>query len=158
MAKERNYPLEREVKKQIKALLDQYNAYWLMPVTFGYGASGHPDFIGVANGRPFVIEAKSKPSYEPTAIQYRTMARACEARSNVFLIHSENLATLETWLRRVSVGFLGDDGDEVTQYVDPRIQAYMDAEGYSSAPPSKPSKKAVKLTIRYRDDPEYIED
>lgn len=127
--RERDYPLEREVKKQIKELLDKYGAYWLMPVTFGYGASGHPDFVGAVNGRPFVVEAKSKPAYAPTTIQYRAMARACRAGSNVFLIHAENIAELETWLRRVAVGFIGDDGEEVTQYVAPRIQEYMDKNG-----------------------------
>lgn len=126
--RERDYPLEREVKKQVKTLLDKYNAYWLMPMTFGYGASGHPDFIGAANGRPFVIEAKSKPAYAPTSIQYRALRRAYEAGSNVFLIHAENLEELETWLRAVARGFPGDTGDVVSQHIPPRIQEYIDKQ------------------------------
>lgn len=115
------YPLEKEVKKQVKALLEKYHAYWLMPMTFGYGQSGHADFIGFINGHPFAVETKSKPTYEPTPTQYRRLKQAYEAGGSVFLIHAENLGELEAWLKIAVKG-------EVEQYVFPRLLGYI-AEG-----------------------------
>jgi penicillin-binding protein-related factor A (putative recombinase) len=86
---------EGKVKKQVKALLKQYGAYYHMPVQTGYGAPTL-DFIGCYRGRYFGIETKA-PGKKPTPRQELTMAMINEAGGAVFVIDSEP-DELEAWL------------------------------------------------------------
>ena len=49
---------ERQVKDKVNKILANYPCYKLCPMTFGYGASGHPDILVLLNGRLIGIECK----------------------------------------------------------------------------------------------------
>lgn len=64
---------EGAVKKQVRATLDYFGAYYFLPATGGYGRSGVPDIVACYRGRFIGIEVKAG-SNEPTALQQRELA------------------------------------------------------------------------------------
>lgn len=86
--------LERDVKAAISALLKKHGGYWVMPMTFGYGASGHPDFVGCVYGRAFGIEAKATPKQLPRPLQLKRLDELQRAGGISLVIHNENLSAL----------------------------------------------------------------
>lgn len=50
---------EGKVKERIKKLLNECNAYYVMPVTGGYGNSGAPDFLVCMKGTFVGVECKA---------------------------------------------------------------------------------------------------
>ena len=90
--------LERDVKKEISALLAKHNAYWVMPMTFGYGASGHPDFVGCVYGVMFGIEAKATPKQKPRPLQVKRLEEIKRAGGIALVIHDINIRELGTLL------------------------------------------------------------
>lgn len=104
---------EKAVKDRIKQILDPYVAfsqiYTFCPMTFGYGASGHPDRIIVAGGKFLGVEVKKddnnyhfKPHLKPKpneAMQARQKADIERAGGEWVCIHSGNLKVLVDWLK-----------------------------------------------------------
>jgi len=90
--------LEKDVKKNIAALLAKHNAYWCMPMTFGYGASGHPDFVGCVYGVMFGIEAKATPKQKPRPLQLKRLEEIKRAGGVALIIHNENVDQLKQLL------------------------------------------------------------
>ena len=105
---------EKAVKERIKKILDPYIAfshiYTFCPMTFGYGASGHPDRIIVTNGRFLGVEVKkdhnnhhTRPELKakPNEVMQQRQKAAIEAAGGEWLcIHSENLGVLVAWLKK----------------------------------------------------------
>ena len=85
---------EGKVKKAVKALLDSLkpDLWYFMPVPFGYGVSGIPDFVGVYHGRFFGIETKRAGEGKARARQELIARMIREAGGTVWL---ENDASLE---------------------------------------------------------------
>ena len=50
---------EAKVKAKVKAILKNLGAYYVMPVTSGYGNSGAPDFLVCIRGKFIGIECKA---------------------------------------------------------------------------------------------------
>jgi hypothetical protein len=50
---------EAKVKKQVKAILDEFGVYYFSPQMGGYGSSGVPDLVGCYHGFFFAIECKA---------------------------------------------------------------------------------------------------
>ena len=50
---------EGKVKKGVRQVLDKLGAYYVMPVTGGYGVQGAPDFLVCFKGRFIGIETKA---------------------------------------------------------------------------------------------------
>lgn len=50
---------EGKVKNRIKKLLKEYNIYYVMPVTSGFGNSGAPDFLLCMKGKFVGVECKA---------------------------------------------------------------------------------------------------
>lgn len=50
---------EGKVKKEVRRVLDSLGAYYVMPVTGGYGKQGAPDFLVCHKGLFFGIETKA---------------------------------------------------------------------------------------------------
>jgi len=61
---------EGRVKKRVKDILEDLNAYYVMPVTGGYGNSGAPDFIICIAGLFYGIECKANGG-KATALQLK---------------------------------------------------------------------------------------
>lgn len=50
---------EAKIKQKVKKVLENVNAYYIMPNTGGFGASGAPDFIVCLRGKFVGIECKA---------------------------------------------------------------------------------------------------
>ena len=84
---------EALVKKKIRAILDEFEAYYAMPIGTGYGNSGVPDFLVCCNGRFIGIEAKAG-SNKPTALQQNNIDRIFDAGGYALVINEDNLHVL----------------------------------------------------------------
>jgi len=61
---------EKKVKTKVTKILKELGAYYCMPATGGYGASGVPDIIACYKGRFIGIECKANGN-KPTALQQK---------------------------------------------------------------------------------------
>ena len=78
---------EGAVKKQVRATLDYFGAYYFFPATGGYGRSGVPDIVACYNGRFIAIEVKAGDN-PLTALQQRELAMI-KKRGGVALVVNE---------------------------------------------------------------------
>jgi pantoate kinase len=85
---------EAAVKKKIKAILAEYDAYYAMPMGTGYGNSGVPDFLVCCNGRFIGIEAKAGTN-KPTALQEHHIQRIFDAGGYALVVNEDNLHVLQ---------------------------------------------------------------
>ena len=92
---------EAKVKKKVRALLETHGAYYAMPATGGYGASGVPDFLVCHHGRFIGIETKAG-SNKPTALQLANMKQIERAGGVTLVINEDNLNQLEKLLRGIN--------------------------------------------------------
>lgn len=65
---------EAKTKKMIRKVLDEYGAYYAMPVGSGYGNAGVPDFVVCYRGWFIAIEAKAGKG-KTTALQDAHISR-----------------------------------------------------------------------------------
>lgn len=93
---------EGKVKKQIKATLDYFGAYYFFPATGGYGRSGVPDIIACYNGRFIGIEVKAGGN-PPTALQQRELAMIKKRRGIALVIDETKLDELHDLLCDLSI-------------------------------------------------------
>lgn len=91
---------EAKVKQKVRLILEKYGAYYTMPVTGGYGASGVPDFICCYHGRFIGIECKANGN-TPTALQLNNMKRIALAGGRTGVINETNIDDLETLLKEI---------------------------------------------------------
>lgn len=88
---------EARVKKRVKLILEKVGAYYIMPVTSGYGRSGAPDFIVCYKGRFIGIECKAGNN-KPTALQLDNLDQIQQSGGTSLLINEDNLFSLESLL------------------------------------------------------------
>jgi len=88
---------EAAIKRKIRAILDEFEAYYAMPIGTGYGNSGVPDFLCCVNGRFLGIEAKAG-SNKPTALQQHNIERIFDAGGYALVINEDNLHVLQELL------------------------------------------------------------
>lgn len=88
---------EGMVKAQIRKILDAAGAYYYMPVSYGMGRHGVPDFFVCCRGLFFGIEAKAGKG-TTTALQDREIARIVMAGGVALIINEQNLNELEELL------------------------------------------------------------
>lgn len=88
---------EGKVKATVKKLLIKAGAYYVMPVTGGYGNSGAPDFIICHKGRFIGVECKAGKN-KPTALQLSNMLRIAESGGKALVINEESIHLLEELL------------------------------------------------------------
>lgn len=85
---------EAKVKKKIKAVLNDNNIYYAMPVGSGYGNSGVPDFICCVCGYFIAIEAKAGKG-TTTALQDKHLKQIKDCGGVALVINETNMADLE---------------------------------------------------------------
>lgn len=90
---------EGKVKASVKKLLNKAGAYYVMPVTGGYGNSGAPDFIVCHKGHFIGIECKAGKN-QPTALQMSNLMRITECDGKALVIREDNLYRLEEVLAK----------------------------------------------------------
>lgn len=81
---------EVKVKDKVKAVLKNLGAYYVMPVTGGYGNSGAPDFLVCYKGRFIGIECKAGRN-KPTALQEKNLREIEDAGGSALVINEENV-------------------------------------------------------------------
>ena len=94
---------EKKVKKKVRALLDALGAYYVMPVTGGYGTQGAPDFLVCLNGRFIGIEAKAGRG-KTTTLQELNLKRIRDAKGVALVIYEKDLEDLKRLLYEVEIG------------------------------------------------------
>ena len=89
--------MEKQVKLQVKKILDKYRVWYFMPMGGGYGKSGIPDFVGCVNGRFIAIETKANGN-KPTALQVKQLREIAEHKGVSIVINENNLQELDDLL------------------------------------------------------------
>lgn len=88
---------EAKVKKQIRAILDGYGAYYAMPIGSGYGNSGVPDFLVCYRGWFIGIEAKAGKG-KTTALQDLNLDKIKKSGGLTLIINEFNLQGVNSLL------------------------------------------------------------
>ena len=88
------------VKEAVKEILKEYGAYFFMPLTYGYGASGVPDIIACYKGRFIAIECKAGNN-QPTALQYRNMQKIVENEGEVLIVNEISTEKVRLLLNKI---------------------------------------------------------
>ena len=84
---------EAKVKKRVKEILADLNAYYVMPVTGGYGNSGTPDFIICIAGLFYGIETKANGG-KATALQLKHLDDIRKAGGVALIVDETNVENL----------------------------------------------------------------
>ena len=85
---------ERRVKTQVRKVLDKLGAYYVMPVTGGYGNSGAPDFLVCLQGRFIGIECKAGKN-TTTPLQEKNLRQVERSGGIALVINDENVGVFE---------------------------------------------------------------
>ena len=81
---------ERKVKLAVRKQLEELGAYYVMPVTGGYGNSGAPDFLVCYRGRFVGIECKAGGN-KPTALQEKNLHLIHKAGGAALVVNEDNV-------------------------------------------------------------------
>lgn len=84
---------EARVKAKVKDKLKALDAYFFMPATGGYGASGVPDIVACLNGRFVGIECKAGDN-KPTALQEKNLQAIYQNGGIALVINEANVDKL----------------------------------------------------------------
>jgi hypothetical protein len=84
---------ESKVKKAVKQILDGRGAYYVMPVTSGFGNSGAPDFLVCYRGRFIGVECKAGTG-KVTALQQDNLDRIVKNGGTALVINESNIDSL----------------------------------------------------------------
>lgn len=88
---------ERKVKNGVRLVLDRLGAYYVMPVTNGFGKQGAPDFLVCLKGKFFGIECKAGKG-KTTALQELNLQHIRDAGGVALVVYEDDVATLENLL------------------------------------------------------------
>ena len=88
---------EKDVKTQVKKLLDKHSWFWFMPPANAYGRSGISDFCAIRNGVFLAIETKfGKGKVSP--LQRGFLGSVMSQHAFGFVVNENNLDWLDRWL------------------------------------------------------------
>jgi len=91
------FETEKDVKREVKKLLDEFGWYWWMPAANGFGKVGVSDFCVLKDGVFLGIETKFG-SRKPTAQQNKYLRKIEEHGGFGFVVNEKLLADLGSWL------------------------------------------------------------
>ena len=91
---------ERRVKAQVRKVLDKLGAYYVMPVTGGYGNSGAPDFLVCLHGRYVGIECKAGKN-TTTPLQEKNLRLIERSGGIALVVNDDNVGVFEETLGQV---------------------------------------------------------
>lgn len=83
-------------------MLENVGAYYVMPVTSGYGNSGAPDFLVCIRGQFVGIECKAGGN-KPTALQEKNLEKIRESGGLTFVVNEDNLQEVAAELDLLTV-------------------------------------------------------
>lgn len=85
---------ERKVKSAVREVLKELGAYYVMPITGGYGNSGAPDFLVCLHGRFIGIECKAGRG-KTTALQERNLDQITKSGGIALVVNEDDVGTLQ---------------------------------------------------------------
>lgn len=91
---------EKKVKRSVRQVLDKLGAYYVMPVTGGYGVSGAPDFLVCFKGRFIGIETKAGKN-TTTLLQDMNLKKLSDAGGIALVVREPDVPTLEAFLNNL---------------------------------------------------------
>lgn len=113
----RTFVTEKDVKAEVKKLLNKHGWFWWCPPGNGYGTSGVSDFNALKAGVFLAIETKKRPN-KPTKTQTGYCQSIMAEGGFAFAVDETRLSTLDFWLsafedsvRRVREGGKPQDSD-----------------------------------------------
>jgi hypothetical protein len=83
---------------KVRKVIKELNAYYVMPVTAGFGNSGAPDYIVCYRGKFFGIECKANGN-TPTALQYKNLKEIQDCGGVALVVNEDNVNQLYEVLR-----------------------------------------------------------
>lgn len=90
------FETEKDVKRQVKKLLDEFGWFWWMPAANGFGRLGVSDFCALKDGVFLVIETKYGYN-KPSAHQNLFLKRVEEQGGFSFVVNEKMLDDLRNW-------------------------------------------------------------
>ena len=88
---------EGKVKKAVRQVLDALGAYYVMPVTGGYGKQGAPDFLVCLHGNFIGIETKAGKG-KTTALQELNLKKIIDCGGVALVVREEDVKYLPSLL------------------------------------------------------------
>jgi len=88
---------ESRVKKSVRRVLDELGAYYVMPVTGGYGNQGAPDFLVCIKGLFYGIECKAGKG-KTTALQDLNLKKIIKAGGVALVVREDDIKYLSNLL------------------------------------------------------------
>ena len=88
---------EGKVKKAVRQVLDGLGAYYVMPVTGGYGRQGAPDFLVCHQGKFYGIETKAGKG-KLTALQELNLKKIIDCGGVALVIREADVEFLPSLL------------------------------------------------------------
>ena len=90
---------EAKVKAKVIKILREFGAYYVMPVTGGYGNSGAPDFLVCYQGKFIGIECKAGKG-RLTALQESNLIEIRKSGGHSLMVNEENIEDVRKVLER----------------------------------------------------------
>ena len=97
---------EKKIKDKVKKILTELGAYFFMPATGGYGASGVPDIIVCWKGNFYGIECKANGN-KPTALQMKHLTDIHFAGGISIVVDETNIDDLYNIMRKAQNEYRG---------------------------------------------------
>lgn len=88
---------EGKVKKSVRQVLDGLGAYYVMPVTGGFGRQGAPDFLVCLEGKFFGIETKAGKG-KLTALQEMNLKKIIDCGGVALVVREGDVKYLPSLL------------------------------------------------------------
>lgn len=88
---------EAKVKAKVRKHLEGVGAYYVMPVTSGYGRQGAPDFLVCYHGKFIGIECKANGG-KTTALQEKNLRQIEDAGGIAMVVNEDNIESVATIL------------------------------------------------------------
>jgi hypothetical protein len=88
---------EGKVKKSVRRVLDGLGAYYVMPVTGGFGRQGAPDFLVCLKGKFFGIETKAGKG-KLTALQEMNLKKIIDCGGVALVVREDDVKYLPSLL------------------------------------------------------------
>lgn len=88
---------EKDVKREVKKLLDEHGFFWWMPPANGFGMTGVSDFNAIHNGVFLAIETKFGKN-KPTHRQLAFLESVTAERGYGFVVNENRIGCLASFL------------------------------------------------------------
>lgn len=88
---------EKDVKREVKKLLDAHGWFWFMPPANGFGKAGISDFLAIRGGVFLALETKFGGN-KPTALQVGFLNSIRTEKGFAFVVNEKNLDWFKAFL------------------------------------------------------------